>query len=217
MKAKIFFLLLANSGIFYEFIPAEEYHQPNPRRLTLAEVKTGVNYALIINSNAGLWGYSIGDTVKFTSLFPHKLVVSGRLKHFISAFGEHVIAEEVEGALQDAMAEFKEVAVTEFTVAPFVSQGQGASYHEWLIAFDRPPHDPERFAKALNWHLRRRNSYYDDLIAGYILDNLKITPLPKDAFQLYMKQQGKLGGQNKVPRLSNDRTLAEGLLEAVRQ
>ncbi|WP_066830821.1 GH3 auxin-responsive promoter family protein [Rufibacter ruber] len=209
-------LLMADSGIFYEFIPAEEYHQPNPRRLTLAEVKTGVNYALIINSNAGLWGYSIGDTVKFTSLFPHKLVVSGRLKHFISAFGEHVIAEEVEGALQDAMAEFKEVAVTEFTVAPYVSQNAGASYHEWLIAFDTPPHDPERFAKALNWHLRRRNSYYDDLISGNILDNLKITPLPPDAFQRYMKGQGKLGGQNKVPRLSNDRHLAEGLLEVAR-
>ncbi|MFC6997686.1 GH3 auxin-responsive promoter family protein [Rufibacter roseus] len=209
-------LLLANSGIFFEFVPAEEYHQPNARRLTLAEVKTGVNYALIINSNAGLWGYSIGDTVKFTSLFPHKLVVSGRLKHFISAFGEHVIAEEVEGALKDAMAEFPEVAVTEFTVAPFVSQGEGSSYHEWLVAFAHPPHEPERFAKALNWHLRRRNSYYDDLISGNILDTLKLTPLPQDAFQQYMKSQGKLGGQNKVPRLSNDRTVADNLLEVVK-
>ncbi|KAA3439331.1 GH3 auxin-responsive promoter family protein [Rufibacter hautae] len=208
-------LLLADSGIFFEFIPAEEFHQPNPRRLTLGEVKTGVNYALIINNNAGLWGYSIGDTVKFTSLFPHKLVVSGRLKHFISAFGEHVIGEEVEGALHEAMQEFPEVAVTEFTVAPYVSQGEGASYHEWFIAYDTPPHDPERFAKALNWHLRRRNSYYDDLISGNILANLKVTALPPDAFQQYMKRQGKLGGQNKVPRLSNDRTLAEGLLETL--
>ncbi|MBC3541312.1 GH3 auxin-responsive promoter family protein [Rufibacter sediminis] len=206
-------LLLADSGIFFEFIPAEEYHQPNPRRLTMAEVKTGVNYALIINSNAGLWGYSLGDTVKFTSLNPHKLVVSGRLKHFISAFGEHVIGEEVEGALQEAMKEFPEVAVTEFTVAPYVSQGDGASYHEWFIAFDTPPHEPERFAKALNLHLRRRNSYYDDLISGNILACLKVTALPPDAFQQYMKRQGKLGGQNKVPRLSNDRALAEGLLE----
>ncbi|WP_192820079.1 GH3 auxin-responsive promoter family protein [Rufibacter sp. LB8] len=205
-------LVLANSGIFFEFVPADEFHQPNPTRLGLAEVKTGVNYALIVNSNAGLWGYSIGDTVKFTSLFPHKLVVSGRLKHFISAFGEHVIAEEVEGALQDAMAEFPEVAVTEFTVAPFVSQNEAPSYHEWLIAFDTPPHDAERFSKALNWHLRKRNSYYDDLITGNILANLKVTALPPDAFQRYMKGLGKLGGQNKVPRLSNDRTLADGLL-----
>ncbi|GGK65999.1 GH3 auxin-responsive promoter family protein [Rufibacter glacialis] len=208
-------LLLADSGIFYEFIAVEEFYQPNPRRLTLAEVKTGVNYALIISSNAGLWGYSIGDTVKFTSLFPHKLVVSGRLKHFISAFGEHVIGEEVEGALQDAMAEFPEVAVTEFTVAPYVDQGNGPSYHEWLIAFDSPPHDLERFAKSLNWHLRKRNTYYDDLISGNILATLKVTPLPPNAFQQYMKRQGKLGGQNKVPRLSNDRTLANGLLEAL--
>ncbi|RNI29538.1 hypothetical protein EFA69_08250 [Rufibacter immobilis] len=205
-------LLLADSGIFFEFVPAEEFHQPNPRRLTLAEVQTGVNYALIINSNAGLWGYSIGDTVKFTSLYPHKLVVSGRLKHFISAFGEHVIGEEVEGALKDAMAEFPEVAVTEFTVAPYVSQTDAPSYHEWLIAFDTPPHDPAQFAKALDLHLRRRNSYYDDLIAGNILATLKVTLLPPDAFQQYMKRQGKLGGQNKVPRLSNDRTLADGLL-----
>lgn len=210
-------LLLADSGIYYEFIPADEFHTPNPRRLALAEVKTGVNYALIVSSNAGLWGYSIGDTVKFTSLFPHKLVVSGRLKHFISAFGEHVIAEEVEGALQAAMAEFPEVAVTEFTVAPFVSQGEGASYHEWLIAFSQAPHEPARFAKALNWHLRKRNTYYDDLISGNILAHLKVTPLPPDAFQQYMKRQGKLGGQNKVPRLSNDRTLAEGLLETVQK
>ncbi|WP_207435668.1 GH3 auxin-responsive promoter family protein [Sabulibacter ruber] len=209
-------LLLANSGIFYEFIPAEDFHLPSPRRLTLAEVQVGVNYALIVNSNAGLWGYSIGDTVKFISLFPHKLVVSGRLKHFISAFGEHVIGEEVESALQATMAEFPEVAVTEFTVAPYVSQGEGASYHEWLIAFDTPPHEPERFAKALDQHLRRRNTYYDDLISGNILSTLKVTPLPPDAFQQYMKRQGKLGGQNKVPRLSNDRTLAEGLLELVR-
>jgi hypothetical protein len=208
-------LLLADSGIFYEFIPAEEFYQPNPRRLTLAEVKTGVNYALILNSNAGLWGYSIGDTVKFTSLFPHKVVVSGRLKHFISAFGEHVIAEEVEGALQDAMAEFPEVAVTEFTVAPFVSQGEEPSYHEWLVAFAQPPQEPERFAKALNWHLRKRNSYYDDLITGNILATLQVTALPSDAFQVYMKRQGKLGGQNKVPRLSNDRTLADGLLQVL--
>ncbi|GAA4315154.1 GH3 auxin-responsive promoter family protein [Nibribacter koreensis] len=208
-------LLMVDSGIFFEFVPVEEFHNPNPTRLTVAEVKTDVNYALIINSNAGLWGYSIGDTVKFTSLFPHKLVVSGRLKHFISAFGEHVIAEEVEGALQEAMKEFPEVAVTEFTVAPYVSPDAGASYHEWLIAFAKAPHNPEQFAKALDVHLRKRNSYYDDLIGGHILSTLKVTALAPNAFQEYMKQQGKLGGQNKVPRLSNDRTLADGLLKAI--
>lgn len=205
-------LLLLNSGIFYEFIPAEEYFSATPTRLTINQVEVGVNYALVVSSNAGLWSYSIGDTVKFTSTQPYQLVVSGRIKHFISAFGEHVIGEEVEKALQHTMKQFPETEVVEFSVAPLVSAGQGASRHQWLVAFARPPHDLEAFEKELDLQLRQRNTYYDDLIAGNILAPLQVVVLPESAFRDYMKTQGKLGGQNKVPRLSNDRLIAEALL-----
>ncbi len=205
-------LLLLDAGIFYEFIPTEEYFNENPTRLTIGEVEPGVNYALVVSSNAGLWSYSIGDTVKFTSVKPYKLIVSGRIKHFISAFGEHVIGEEVEKAMKLTMAKFPEVELIEFTVAPFVSQNEGASCHEWLVEFAIKPANEAAFAAELDKQLRQLNSYYDDLIAGNILQKLKLTALPRGAFQSYMKSQGKLGGQNKVPRLSNDRKLAGGLL-----
>ncbi len=205
-------LLLLNTGIFYEFIPASDYYNENPRRLTISEVETGVNYALVVSSNAGLWSYSIGDTVKFTATNPYKVIVSGRIKHFISAFGEHVIGEEVEKALRQTMQTFREVEVVEFTVAPYVSQTAGKSYHEWLVAFAKPPQDLAAFSQELDKQLRALNVYYDDLIVGNILAPLKLTALPPDAFQRYMKDLGKLGGQNKVPRLSNDRTIAEALL-----
>ena len=205
-------LLLLNSGIFYEFIPAQEYFDPNPTRLTIGEVETGVNYALVISSNAGLWSYSLGDTVKFTSTQPYKLIVSGRIKHFISAFGEHVIGEEVERALQATLKHFPETEVVEFTVAPVVSAGEGQSHHEWLISFAQPPHNLAAFEKELDIQLRQYNTYYDDLIAGNILASLKVKVLPPQAFQDYMKSIGKLGGQNKVPRLSNDRNIADKLL-----
>ncbi|MHA6249750.1 GH3 auxin-responsive promoter family protein [Pontibacter sp. CAU 1760] len=205
-------LLLLDAGIFYEFIPVDEFFNENPTRLTIGEVEIGVNYALVISSNAGLWGYSIGDTVKFTSTKPYKLIVSGRIKHFISAFGEHVIGEEVEKAMKLTMAKFPTVELTEFTVAPYVSQSQGQSYHEWLIEFTRLPHDMQNFAHELDAQLQQLNSYYYDLIKGNILQQLRITPLQAGAFRQYMKSQGKLGGQNKVPRLSNDRQLANGLL-----
>ena len=204
-------LLLLNSGIFFEFIPAEEYFSENPRRLSIGEVELGVNYALVINSNAGLWGYSIGDTVKFVSRNPYRLVVSGRVKHFISAFGEHVIGEEVEKAMKAAMARHPEVELVEFTVAPQVNPPAGLPHHEWLVEFATPPKDQQAFAKDLNGQLQILNVYYDDLISGNILENLRITALPKDAFRNYMKSLGKLGGQNKVPRLANDRTIADAL------
>lgn len=203
-------LLNTNSGIYFEFVPATEIFDVNPTRLSLAEVEVGVNYALIINSNAGLWGYNIGDTVKFVSTNPYRLVVTGRVKHFISAFGEHVIAEEVEAAMQVATAETG-ASVVEFTVAPMVATGEGQSYHQWLVEFEKPPADLERFSQLLDDELRRRNVYYDDLIAGNILSRLQLTVLQPQAFIRYMKSIGKLGGQNKVPRLSNDRQLAEGL------
>jgi len=205
-------LLNTNSGIFFEFIPADEIFAENPTRLCLQEVELGKNYALIINSNAGLWGYNIGDTVKFVSLDPYKIIVSGRIKHFISAFGEHVIGEEVEAALLQVTTQTN-TSVTEFTVAPFVAgvDDAGKSYHEWFIAFEKAPSDMADFASQLDAAMRQQNVYYDDLIKGAILEPLKIRPLQKDAFVQYMRSIGKLGGQNKVPRLSNDRVLADAL------
>lgn len=203
-------LLNTNDGIFFEFVPASEIFNENPTRLSLKDVKIGVNYAIIINSNAGLWGYNIGDTVKFVSINPYRIVVTGRIKHFISAFGEHVIGEEVEYSMLKAANE-DNVHITEFTVAPYVSNGDGKSYHEWFIEFENRPHDMAGFADKLDHNLRKKNTYYDDLITGNILTPLKITPVRKNGFIDYMKSIGKLGGQNKVPRLSNDRTIADEL------
>jgi hypothetical protein len=203
-------LLNTNSGIFFEFIPAGEIFSGNPTRLSLKDVKVGENYALIINNNAGLWGYNIGDTVKFVSTNPYRLVVTGRIKHFISAFGEHVIGEEVEYSLIKA-AEEEGVHITEFTVAPVIAQGQGKSYHEWFIEFENRPADMSRFATKVDHYLRNKNIYYDDLITGNILLPLHIRAVKKNGFIDYMKSIGKLGGQNKVPRLSNDRNIAVAL------
>ncbi|MBD2768241.1 GH3 auxin-responsive promoter family protein [Hymenobacter sp. BT664] len=208
-------LLLLNSGIFFEFIPAEQFFQPNAPRLTVADVALDQQYAVVLTSNAGLWAYSLGDTVRFVSLRPHRVVVTGRIKHFLSAFGEHVIGEEVEQALREVMAHFPEVEVIEFTVAPLVSDDPVTpSRHEWLVEFARPPRDAPAFAAALDTALRRRNPYYDDLRRGSILVPLQLTSLPGGAFQRYMKGLGKLGGQNKVPRLGNDRKVADALLAA---
>lgn len=200
-------LLNTNSGIYYEFVPAGEIFNEHPTRLSLKDVKVGENYALVINSNAGLWGYNIGDTVKFLSTEPYRLVVTGRTKHFISAFGEHVIGEEVEASMLRA-AEATGAQITEFTVAPFVSSDAGKSYHEWFVEFEQLPPNLALFAAKLDLCLREKNVYYDDLISGNILQPLKITPVRKNGFIDYMKSIGKLGGQNKVPRLSNDRKIA---------
>lgn len=205
-------LLNTNSGIFFEFVPAGEIFNEKPTRLTLPEVKLGENYALIINSNAGLWGYNIGDTVKFVSLNPFRIVVTGRTKHFISAFGEHVIAEEVEHAMGIASQQHN-AHIVEFTVAPMIQTKDGSlPYHEWLISFEQEPDNMKAFALTLDNVLREKNVYYDDLIRGGILQTLQISALQPKAFIEYMRSIGKLGGQNKVPRLSNDRKLAEGLL-----
>lgn len=203
-------LLNTDSGIFFEFIPAGEVFSESPTRLSLADVKLGENYALIINSNAGLWGYSIGDTVRFVSLDPYRIVVSGRIKHFISAFGEHVIGEEVEAALM-AAARDTGTRIIEFTVAPMIQTSGELPYHEWFISFETPPQDGAAFSKLVDDRLRAKNIYYDDLIRGGILQPLKIRAMRPDAFIEYMKSEGKLGGQNKVPRLSNDRKIAERL------
>jgi hypothetical protein len=204
-------LLLLNHGIFYEFIPADKYFEKDPPRLSIEEVELGVNYAVVMNTNAGLWGYSIGDTVQFISKAPYRILVSGRVKHFISAFGEHVIGSEVEGAMKYAVSRHPEVELVEFTVAPQVTPAEGLPLHEWYIEFATPPNDLTAFEKDLDEQLQKLNSYYLDLVSGNVLRPLKVLPLQKAAFQEYMKSQGKLGGQNKVPRLSNDRKLADGL------
>jgi hypothetical protein len=203
-------LLNTDAGIFYEFVPASEIGRPNPTRLSLGEVKAGENYALIVSTNAGLWGYNIGDTVRFISTEPYRLVVTGRTKHFISAFGEHVIAEEVDHALLQASREFG-THITEYTIAPAIKVADGLPYHEWFVEFEAGPKDMEAFAAAVNKHLCEKNIYYNDLITGRILQNLKIRRMKKNTFIEYMKSIGKLGGQNKVPRLSNDRRIADEL------
>jgi hypothetical protein len=201
-------LLLLNSGIFYEFIKADEFFTENPKRYTIGEVELNVNYVLIISTNAGLWAYNIGDTIQFTSLKPYRVIVSGRIKHYISAFGEHVIGKEVESALKEAM-EGTDVRVNEFTVAPQITPTEGLPYHEWFIEFENEPTNLEDFALKIDAAMRKQNVYYDDLIVGNVLRTLIITSVPKNGFQNYMKSIGKLGGQNKLPRLSNDRKIAQ--------
>nr|WP_315224235.1 GH3 auxin-responsive promoter family protein [uncultured Flavobacterium sp.] len=203
-------LLLLNSGIFYEFIKADEFFTEKPKRYTIGEVELRVNYALIISTNAGLWGYNIGDTVQFTSLTPHRVIVSGRIKHFISAFGEHVIANEVENAMKQATTG-TEIVINEFTVAPQINPSSGLPYHEWLVEFEKEPQDIEVFAEAIDKAMREQNIYYDDLITGNVLRKVVVTKVAKNGFQEYMKSQGKLGGQNKIPRLSNNRDIADNL------
>jgi hypothetical protein len=204
-------LLNVASGMFFEFVPAEEIFNEHPTRIWLKDVEVGVNYALIINNNAGLWGYNIGDTVQFVSKNPYRLVVSGRVKHFISAFGEHVIGKEVEEALL-SVANQENIRIVEFTVAPQVNPANGElPYHEWFIEFDNLPDNLDAFAARVDAAMVQQNIYYEDLIVGRILQPLQITPLQRNAFREYMKNQGKLGGQNKVPRLSNDRKIAEEL------
>ncbi|RXM48572.1 GH3 auxin-responsive promoter family protein [Flavobacterium sp. YO12] len=203
-------LLLLNSGIFYEFIKADEFFTENPKSYTIGEVEMGINYALIVSTNAGLWRYNIGDTVQFTSLFPHRVIVSGRIKHYISAFGEHVIANEVENAMKEATAGTN-IVINEFTVAPQITPSNGLPYHEWFIEFENEPDNMETFAEAIDDSMRKQNIYYDDLITGNVLQKVVITKVSKNGFQEYMKSQGKLGGQNKIPRLSNDRKIADNL------
>ncbi|MFC4686405.1 GH3 auxin-responsive promoter family protein [Epilithonimonas pallida] len=200
-------LLLTNHGIFYEFIPLEQYGKPNAERLTLKDVELNKDYALILTTNSGLWAYSIGDVVRFIDKNPYRILVSGRTKHFTSAFGEHVIAFEVEEALKATVEKFP-AQITEFHLAPEVNPEEGLPYHEWFIEFEKEPENFGAFKSELDLQLRQRNTYYDDLISGNILQPLIITKLKKNAFQDYAKSEGKLGGQNKIPRLANDRKIA---------
>ena len=203
-------ILVINNGIFYEFIPIEEVHNENPIRLKLTEVELNKNYAIVLNTNAGLWGYVIGDLVKFVSLEPYRVIVSGRIKHFTSAFGEHVIAEEVEGAIKNGLKK-TDARIKEFHVAPQVSPESGLPYHEWLIEFEKEPNDLNEFIIEVDSSLQKKNPYYKDLIQGNILQPLIVTKIKAGGFVSFMKSRGKLGGQNKVPRLANDRNLADEL------
>ena len=203
-------LLQLNSGIFYEFIEADKFYNKAPKRITLRDVKKDVNYVMIISTNAGLWAYNIGDTVQFVSTSPFRIIVSGRIKHFISAFGEHVIAKEVEQALSFAISNTG-ISVSEFTVAPEINPKSGLPYHEWFVEFENPPENLKKFENKLNLEIVKQNSYYSDLIKGKVLRPLKVTTVKKQGFTSYMKSIGKLGGQNKTPRLSNDRKIADFL------
>ncbi len=203
-------LLQLNSGIFYEFIRVSDFSKENPPRITLKGVELGVNYVMIISTTAGLWAYNIGDTVQFTSVNPYRIIVSGRIKHFISAFGEHVIGKEVEQALQEAVIG-TEVRINEFTVAPQITPNTGLPYHEWFIEFENEPEDMVVFSEAIDAALQKQNAYYFDLIEGKVLRSLVITKIATNGFQNYMKSIGKLGGQNKLPRLSDNRKIADKL------
>jgi hypothetical protein len=203
-------LLNVDSGIFFEFVPVSEIHQPNPTRLMLRDVQLNEHYAIILNTNAGLWSYIIGDTVRFVSLKPYRIVVTGRIKHFISAFGEHVIAEEVDASLAEACSQFN-VNVVEYTVAPQIQGSEPLPYHEWFIEFEQPPSDMPAFRLYLDACMQRKNIYYADLITGKVLQPLQIVPMRQHAFIDYMKSKGRLGGQNKLPRLKNDREIADEL------
>jgi len=207
-------LLELNSGIFYEFIPADQYFDKSPPRLSIDEAEIGVNYALVMSTDAGLWAYSIGDTVKLVSKSPCRVLVTGRIKHFISAFGEHVIGDEVERAVTEVALKHA-AQVVEFTVAPQVEPENGLPYHEWFIEFSEAPDDADGFARDLDSAMRRQNTYYDDLISGQILRPLVVSRVVPKGFEQYMKSQGKLGGQNKIPKLSNDRKIANGLKDKV--
>ncbi len=208
-------LLQLDSGMFYEFIKADEFFEENPKRLTIGEVEKGINYVMLISTNAGLWAYNVGDTVMFTNTSPYRIIVSGRIKHFISAFGEHVIGKEVDQAIKEA-SETTGTLINDFTVAPQVNPDQGGlPYHEWFIEFKETPDNLEKLVIEIDNSLRKQNSYYNDLIDGKILSTLKITQVPQDGFKNYMKSVGKLGGQNKLPRLSNDRNIADALVAMI--
>ena len=206
-------ILQINSGIFYEFIELKNLSSKNPKRIMVGDVKLNKNYALILSSNAGLWSYLIGDTIKFTSLNPLKIKVTGRTKQFISSFGEHVIVEEVEEALKKACEVFNETQIIEFTVGPRIKKSKGKSQHEWLIEFKKLPKNLNLFEKEIDLNLQRLNSYYEDLIKDGVLSTLKIKPLKRKSFINFMKSKGKLGGQNKVPRLSNDDNLINEIIK----
>ena len=204
-------LLCVDNGIFYEFIKRDDFFKESPQRISLLNVIVGVDYVIILNTNAGLWGYNLGDTVKFVSINPYRIIVSGRLKHFTSAFGEHVISQEVEESLNNTISVIS-AEVKEFHVAPNISPEKGLPSHQWFIEFSKEPADMSLFEQNLDRELQEKNSYYKDLIKGSVLKQLEIIKIKESGFNEYMSSIGKLGGQNKTPRLSNDRSIADKLI-----
>ena len=205
-------LLLTDHGIFYEFVPLEELEKENPTRLCLSAVEKNKDYALVLNTNAGLYGYIIGDTVRFTSLQPYKIKVTGRINHYISAFGEHVIAKEVETAIKEVTDEMN-VKVKEFSVAPQITPDDGLPYHEWLVEFEEIPGNLKDFILSIDRKMQEQNIYYKDLVQGGILRPAVLSIVKRNGFNTYMADEGKLGGQNKIPKLKNDRSLADKMYE----
>ena len=203
-------LLLLDQSIFYEFVLQEDLKNEHPRRLSIGEVKLGVDYVLILNTDSGLWGYNLGDLVRFVSKNPLRIIITGRVKNFTSAFGEHVIAYEVEEALRYGQKKYP-CRITEFTVAPQVTPLEGLPHHEWYVEFEKLPEDEKGFELAIDQALCKNNFYYNDLICGNILQRLAIKKVRKNGIRDYMKSIGKLGGQFKLPRLSNDRKIVEEL------
>ena len=204
-------ILCVNNGIFYEFIKRDDFFKENPKRINLSSVVIGVDYVIILNTNAGLWGYNLGDTVKFVSTNPYRIIVSGRLKHFTSAFGEHVITQEVEESMNNTISVIS-AEIKEFHVAPNINPEKGLPSHQWFIEFSKEPEDMSLFEKTLDFELQEKNSYYKDLVDGAVLKQLEVIKIKKSGFNDYMSSIGKLGGQNKTPRLSNDRSIADKLI-----
>lgn len=207
-------LLNTKAGIYFEFVPLEQISSKNPDRLTIKDVELKKQYALVISTNAGLWSYIVGDTICFTSLNPFRIKVSGRINHFLSAFGEHVIAQEVENAIVNACKHFN-TSIEEFTVAPKMAEENELPYHEWVIASSDNDFNKKRFADFLDSEMCLQNIYYKDLIEGNVLQKLKIRWTNSTAFHRAMDEQGKLGGQNKSPRLMNNRLFIDLLLKYI--
>ena len=207
------FLLLLDYGIFFEFITMEEWDKEQPKVIPLPDVEVGKNYAVVISTNAGLWRYKIGDTVKFTSTLPYRFKISGRTKHFINAFGEEVIVENAESAIQFA-CEQTGASITNFTAAPVYFGGADSKgAHEWVVEFSTPPQDPEEFAGILDHRLREINSDYDaKRHKNLALTRLILHQAPAGLFESWLGKKGKLGGQHKVPRLSNSREYIDEIL-----
>jgi len=206
-------LLMLDYGIYYEFIPSAEMHNESPNTLTLDQVVVGETYALVISTNAGLWRYKIGDTIRFTSLDPYRVQVAGRIKHFINAFGEELIIDNAEKALGIACKK-SGAMITEYTAGPIYMSVEGAGAHEWLIEFEREPADLRYFTETLDTALKSINSDYEAKRSGNMaLKEPIVQVMPKGIFFDWMKSRGKLGGQNKVPRLANDRKYLDDLLE----
>lgn len=206
-------LLMLDYGIFYEFIPMDEFHKPSPKAVTVRDVVPGVNYAVVISTNSGLWRYIIGDTVVFTSVFPHKIKISGRTRHFINAFGEEVIVDNAENALKVA-CERTNSSIREYTAGPVFMCENANGCHEWLIEFENEPEDLEYFTTLLDNALCSINSDYEAKRYHNITLRMPVVQKMKNgAFLQWLKEKNKLGGQNKVPRLANNREYIEELLE----